>query len=481
MTPTPEQQAIIEAAKTTTNSLLVNALAGAAKTSTLVMICAALPVQPILSLAFNKRIAEEMKKRLPSHVQSATLNSVGHKAWAQATGKRLTLSVDKVRTTVKAHFETLSRTDKAEAWEQYQDLVMAIRRARIVGYVPAGKFPSAHPLISREDFLETLEEEPSPFFASLLDAVLTSMIKESFAGNIDFDDQLYMPTIFGATWPRFPLVLIDEAQDLSPLNHAMLEKLVTKRLIAVGDPYQSIYGFRGSVSSGMSRLRARFNMTELTLSVSFRCPQKVVKQAWRRVPHMRWFDGAPEGKVETLSAWNASDIPDGAAVICRNNAPLFRLALNLLRSGRGVQLVGSDLGPQLIKTLKKLGPESMNRHEVEHAIAKWEAERLAKSRSKGAVSDKADCLRVFASFGATLSEAIAYAEHLFASAGPIQLMSGHKSKGLEFDTVYHLDSWRIPSSYATSPDSIEQEHNIEYVINTRAKRELYFVNMEDFT
>jgi superfamily I DNA/RNA helicase len=70
-------------------------------------------------------------------------------------------------------------------------------------------------------------------------------IEQAFRGIIDFDDQIYMPTLFGGSWPQFPLVMIDEAQDLSPINHAMLSKLVKHRLIAVGDPYQSIYGFRG--------------------------------------------------------------------------------------------------------------------------------------------------------------------------------------------------------------------------------------------
>jgi F-box protein 18 (helicase) len=87
MTPTPEQAAIIEAARDTKENLLINALAGAAKTSTLVMIAQALPVGPILSLAFNKRIAEEMKKRLPGHVDCRTLNAIGHRVWAAAVGK----------------------------------------------------------------------------------------------------------------------------------------------------------------------------------------------------------------------------------------------------------------------------------------------------------------------------------------------------------------------------------------------------------
>src|SRR6266550_6959076 len=79
--PTPEQDLIVQAALTTKENILINALAGAAKTTTLELICKALPVQPILSLAFNKRIATEMTKRLPGHVACHTLNAIGHRVW----------------------------------------------------------------------------------------------------------------------------------------------------------------------------------------------------------------------------------------------------------------------------------------------------------------------------------------------------------------------------------------------------------------
>ena len=77
--PTDEQKAIVELAKNSTNNILINALAGAAKTTTLELITKAIQGIPILSLAFNKKIMLEMEKRLPSHVKSATLNSVGHR------------------------------------------------------------------------------------------------------------------------------------------------------------------------------------------------------------------------------------------------------------------------------------------------------------------------------------------------------------------------------------------------------------------
>jgi len=195
---------------------------------------------------------------------------------------------------------------------------------------------------------------------------------------------------------------------------------------------------------------------------------------------MQWPDWAIEGEVRTLDEWDAKCIPDNSAIICRNNAPLMKCALTLLMSGRGVHLVGTDLGPQLVKALKKFGDTNMTQQEVFNAIDIWEATKLKRARNAGTVADKAECLRVFAGFGETLGAAIAYCEHLFAAKGPIQLLSGHKSKGLEWQTVYHLDPHRIPSPWSKEGEALEQERNVKYVIETRAKEALYYVTLEGF-
>jgi len=477
-TPTDEQLAIVAFAKTRKENLLISALAGAAKTSTLELICAALPVQPILSLAFNKRIAEEMKKRLPGHVSCKTMNALGHGVWAAALGKRLILDTDKTYTLLKGAVDALKGKAKEEAYETFTETKKAISRAKLSGYIPPNHAFGDRALITRDEFLESYDEED--FSIDLVDKVLSASIAESYAGKIDFDDQIYMPTLFGGTFPRFPLVLVDEAQDLSALNHEMLRRLAVGRLIAVGDPFQSIYGFRGAVSSGMSILRDTHSMHELPLSVSFRCPKAIVARARTRAPTMQYPDWAAEGEVRSLNEWTPADIPDHSAIICRNNAPLFSLAFSLIRAGRGIKLVGSDIGPGLVRTLKKLGPETMSRAQVVAAIDAWQAEQEKKTRRKATVVDKADCLRVFAYIGDTLAGAIAYAEHLFSTTGPIQLLSGHKSKGLEWDIVFHLDPWRIPSDFAHTREALEQEANLDYVITTRAKRSLTFIDMESF-
>jgi hypothetical protein len=44
----------------------------------------------------------------------------------------------------------------------------------------------------------------------------------------------------------------------------------------------------------------------------------------------------------------------------------------------------------------------------------------------------------------------------------------------------HLDPWRIPSRYAKTPAEIEQEHNLQYVLETRTKHTLILANVKDF-
>jgi superfamily I DNA/RNA helicase len=482
---TEEQIAIIDAARSTKDNLLINALAGAAKSTTLQFICKYISGVPILSLAFNKKIADELSKKLPGHVECKTLNALGHRVWAQATGRRLVLNDKKTFELTKEYAESLKGKEKELFYEYFADILRSIGWAKSSGYIPRNTMPHATRLCTREEFIEILEynqfdDEVPDLVMEAIDSILTTSIKMAYEGIIDFNDQIYMSTLFGGTFPNFPLVMVDETQDLSPLNHVMLEKLARQRLIAVGDPWQSIYGFRGASRGGMQLIKNKFNMTEFTLSVSFRCPQAIVKRAWDRVPHMKWAPWASEGEVRYFDEWTSEDIPDFAAIICRNNAPLFKLALELIKAGRGIKLLGADIGPNLIKLLKKLSSDNPAGQDLHHLIERWKMDTLKKARNASSVEDRAECLHVFAEAGGDLKGAVLYAEKLFATSGPIQLMSGHKSKGLEFDIVFHLDPWRIPSKYATSSDQQDQELNLKYVIETRSKKTLNLISMENF-
>jgi hypothetical protein len=134
--PTAEQAAIIAAVRDTTDNIMVNALAGTGKTSTIEMVCHAVKNIPILYLAFNKRIVDEAAKRMPSHVECRTQNGLGHRVWAQATGKRLVVDSGKMRQILKNLISELPRKDQGEAWEDFSDTLKWISKAKRDGYVP---------------------------------------------------------------------------------------------------------------------------------------------------------------------------------------------------------------------------------------------------------------------------------------------------------------------------------------------------------
>jgi DNA helicase II / ATP-dependent DNA helicase PcrA len=466
--PTSEQTFILDQARTTEDNLMIRALAGTGKTATLGMIEETID-GPILCLAFNKRIAEEMEKRFKSTTSVRTFNSLGHRIWARANAKNLSLDPKKSSKLLAEIIRAIRPKDaQAEAWASSWEVIQAVGLAKALGYVPEGIYPNAKRLIKADIFWRSLEERPSEVVKDLVNSLLAASIRAAYEGYIDYNDQIYMPALFGGTFPRFPLVLVDEAQDLSPTNHQMLEKLCKGRVIAVGDPYQSIYGFRGAATSGMARMAIQHSMSETNLSISFRCLQAIVENVKWRVPWFKWNKGG--GHVSTASRLDIADFIDGSAIICRNNAPLFRLAFLLLTSGRSIRVAGSDMGPKLVGTMRKLGSADTPRAAVLDLIQQWlDAKSAAGSTT---AEDTAACMRIFANHGATLGQAVAYVDYLFAQEGTINLLTGHKAKGLEFDTVYHLDPWLVARAE-------EQEQNLKYVIETRSRENLYYINSGD--
>lgn len=467
--PTEEQSHILKLAAETSSNLMINALAGAGKTSTLEMIEQAVDVRPILYLVFNKRNAEEAEERMLSTTTVRTFNSLGHRIWAKACAKnQLKVDSKKSQTLLREIIdEVKDRPTKNLIWSVFWEVINAVAMAKAVGYVPEGKYTNAQRLATRTEFHSALDEDPDDFTADLIDATLARSIKGAYEGHIDYNDQIYMPALFGGTYPRFPLVMVDEYQDLNPVNHAMITRLVKNRLVGVGDENQTVYLFRGAKRGGMAAAKAQYKMTSVDLSVSFRCPRAIVEAARWRVPHFKWIKEG--GHVESLRELDGTSIPDDATIICRNNAPLFKQAMSLLASGRSVSIAGSEIGPKLVAIMRKLGDEGMSRGSTLAAIADWEAEKLSKESTTA--SDLASCMRVFAEHGSTLAQAISYAEHLFAQRGSIRLMTGHKSKGLEFDTVFHLDPWLCGES--------EQDLNLKYVITTRSKDKLFEIDSRD--
>ena len=463
----------------------VIARAGSGKTSTIVEGAKYAPEEPTstLAVAFNKKIATELAERLPEGTVCKTFNALGHGTWAKYLGQRVNLNTSKTYKLAQVHTTDLGQ----DAFSAVMDLA---RAAKSAGLVP-DKVPQPHVSLLEdtpnewEDLAEYFDIDFSGEIYAGAHKVLCESVAASFRGEIDFDDQLYMPTLFGAQFQKFSLILVDEAQDLSPIQHRMLKKSLASggRVISVGDPAQAIYGFRGASAESMNLLRNEFQPSvELPLTTSFRCPQSVVREAQQDVPDIHPWEGAPEGEVKKLRSWTLESIPRGSAILCRNNAPLFDLAWKAIREGIPVRILGRDIGKGLETLIKKLaGKESLPMEEFLAKLDVWEDKEVArKPKKEGITRDKAESLRGLSRDVKDSDALMQLIVALFSDSGAVTftLSSIHRSKGLEWKQVYLLDPWRIPSKFATQPWQLEQEHNLRYVARTRAQRVLTYINMD---
>jgi superfamily I DNA/RNA helicase len=476
ITPSDEQQACIDFAVKKTANLLISALAGAAKTTTLVMIANSLPKKTNgLCLAFNKRIVEELREVLPSNIDCLTLNSIGYRAWKDKIGGRVFVDARKSYKLFEEYVKQIGDDkEKDAAWDSMTSILKCCGFAKTGGHVPdsISDREKCEPLMSDQDVWDSYEEILTPAERRIVMHILTCSMELAFKGNLDFDDQLLMPTVFRAPFSAYSLVMVDEAQDLSALNHKMLAKLVRRRLIAVGDQCQAIYAFRGAHEDGMAEMKRRFDMTELTLSTSYRCPQVIVDHVLWRAPAMKAYaDNPRKGSISVPKTWSIADLPDSATIIARNNAPLFRLAVGILKTGRRPNLWGRDIGAPMLKVMKKLGPKNMKSYAAKALLIEWRDKELAKSRVVGMINDRYECIRIFLEEKDTLGGAIEYAEDILRSEGPIDLLTSHKAKGHEFTNVYIME----PKAFKDEG----QDPNVRYVAITRTLDALTYIEKEN--
>src|SRR5262245_65454204 len=93
--PTDEQLAI-KAGAGQGESMLVQAGAGAAKTTTLKLLAQDLLGKKVLAVAFNRRIADDLQKALPETVTVKTLNGLGHGARMKQRNMKLEVDSSKL-------------------------------------------------------------------------------------------------------------------------------------------------------------------------------------------------------------------------------------------------------------------------------------------------------------------------------------------------------------------------------------------------
>lgn len=271
----------------TTPSRLVAVIAGAGSGKTRVLIARIMfrvtagdaDPRHTLALTFTREAAGEMRRRLTRHglrekIEVGTFHSVLLGVLRQHWTDRR----QPIPTVVSDRPRLLREAMGRESRESLDELCLEIdwAAARGIGadrYIAAARQAGRRTTGSSSKVVEALHQYQK--------------IK-STRGVMDLDDVLSVSLgLFERDrefaevmrW-RFRHILIDEAQDLNPLQHRLVEHLHrgTEDMFMVGDPAQAVYGFNGADPGLLIDVADRFPGIEvIRLGINHRCTPQVVE------------------------------------------------------------------------------------------------------------------------------------------------------------------------------------------------------------
>lgn len=306
---------------------------------------------------------------------------------------------------------------------------------------------------------------------------------------IDYTDMIYLPNILNLECDKYEYVFIDECQDLNTAQRELMLKTlgVGGRFIAVGDKNQAIYSFAGADSESFDKLIAIKNTVVLPLSECYRCGSDIIATIKHLVPQIEAHESTGKGVVNRRC--ELKEIKDGDMVICRNTYPLVKLCLKYLKEGIKATIMGGDIGKGLIKMITDTNETDMvNVFSRLYGDLDKLADRLMtvhncdKDRAMGKMEyvnalERIQVIEaIFLSSGGDANDVVNSLKLIFSDKKEgILLSTIHKSKGLESNRVFIIHNELIPSKYAEQPWELEQENNLRYVAQTRAKSYLGFI------
>lgn len=455
---------------------IVEAVAGSGKSTTLVQVVRLLPTGTTsIFLAFNKPIAEELKSR---GVNGRTFHSLVFSIVMRHKGQQ-DVAKNKLRGLIDMNLTGYEQ----KLYGSFVQKLVSLGRNAGIGCLEADT-PDAWLALADHHDIE-LDNDDAKIERALQ---LASQLLEAcyLSPLVDFDDMMYIAVRDGLKLPKFDFVLVDEAQDTNAIQRAIVRKIMhpASRLMAVGDPAQAIYGFRGADSNSLQVLADEFDCIKLPLTVSYRCPTRVVEYARQYVSHIEAAPNAPEGAVEDLQdKWDAKTFQRGDLIVCRRTRPLVSLAYRLIKMRVPACIMGKEIGEGLAKLINRMNPKGIEGLETKiRAWAERESEKALAKKEEAkaeAIFDKRDAILTLIDGmeekERTVPALLRTIETMFSDKGAaVTLASIHKSKGLEAPRVFWLNS-SVQSSWARQPWQLQQETNLCYVAVTRAKEKLFLI------
>ncbi|MGZ6728612.1 MAG: ATP-dependent helicase [Gaiellaceae bacterium] len=508
----PEQRRAAEAVR---GPVCILAGAGSGKTTTITrriaqqVASSAFRSDEILAVTFTDKAAGEMRRRLEAlgvdGVEARTFHSAALSQLMRARGER----PGRILSTKALLLRQIGNSlPKPYRFRPAGDLATEIEWAKNRRLTPQG-------------YRRGLDVHEPPIPPDLMARVFREYEERKQAsGLVDFEDLLEQAVrmyeedewALAALRERFRAFTVDEYQDVNLLQQRLLELWLGDgdELCAVGDDYQSIYGFTGASPEWLLGLAARYpHAAVVRLEENYRSTPEVLALANRLVPRLggaektlratrpagpepllRGFD-SPEDEgafvLERVRALAAEGVPyEEMAVLIRLNArsvDFEELFADAKVPFQGAALLSRDAARRLLKSLRGAGFGSVADEVRRVARELGLAEPVPDGLGERELVRQADLARLcklaeeFDDGTKTVEQFVEWLRARFhhGSQGGVHLLTLHRAKGLEFDAVFlpRVEEKELPCKQAMRvPGALDEERRLLYVGMTRAKRHL---------
>src|SRR5919201_2755289 len=375
--------------------------------------------------------------------------------------------------------------------------------------------------LSPDTYRRGLGEHEPPIPPDLMAGVFREYERrKADAGRVDFEDLLELAVrmyeedewALAALRERYRAFTVDEYQDVNLLQHSLLELWLGNGdgLCAVGDDYQSIYGFTGASPEWLLGMSRRFeHATVVRLEANYRSTPEVLALANRLVPRLSGAEKTlravrPSGPEPVLQGFESTE-EEGAFVLERVRALATEgvryeeMAVLIRLNSRsadfeelfgdagipfqGTALLARDGARQLLKGLRGAGFGALVNEVRRVAREQGLVEPLPEGVGERELVRQADLRRLcrlaeeFDDGSRTAEDWAAWLRARFdhGAEGGVQLLTLHRAKGLEFEAVFipRVEEKELPCKQSLRvPGAIAEERRLLYVGMTRAKRHL---------
>lgn len=493
-----EQNNIFDFVENGIQNLIVQAVAGAGKTTTLIECANRIsPDKKIMLLAHNRSTRDTLKERIGNkpNVKVYTLHGLAWRIFKEHFEFEPVINEDKYRIYVNHNLQELGG-------DEYKVLLppfKMIYKSNVFDLINKAR----HNLKQSEKEIKKLAVRKYGMNLIANECkVVSEILKwgENNLNEVDYQDLLWLPSELGYFTRKYTadIIMLDEAQDASLAQQDIVSRCFkrTTRLFAFGDRDQTINSWCGSDTEAFEHLKDstmfRRDAKELPLSTNYRCGKKIIEYAKQYTNNnIKARSDAPDGEINFNMYLNS--VQNGDMILCRNISPLMEVYRLGVGYGMKMYFRGEELGKNLIEAVDCAQGDTIPeiiRSLKERIIATWDfitvesgidpRETMVDAR----VVSLMDTIKAIESLPKTVTDRNMlnkFIKDVFSDEGKdgIQLSTIHRAKGLEADNVFVICPSLIPTRLAVMDWQKEEERHLLYVMCTRPKNSLNFISEKE--